>query len=113
MQQIGQHALAVHRRAGGLAKQTLQHVEVVEQTAQHRQHALLAPAVAVAAELQHARFPLEFVAVECIERGPVESERHRRERRAHQTSVIRVRACRQPMPQFRRLLGLEHRIPIG
>ena len=113
MQQVSQHAFAVDRRARCLSEQPLRHVEIVEQAAQHRQHAFVAPAVAVVAEPQHALLPRKFVAVEGIKRGPIESERRGGQCRAHQAAIIGVRTRREPVMQFLRFPRLKHRIPIG
>jgi hypothetical protein len=70
VEQIGQHALAVappgsaRARLAARPEQPRRNVEVGEQAAQHRQHALSTPTVAVTAKLQHARFPRQLVLVE-------------------------------------------------
>ena len=74
VQHVGQAALT----RASLREQASRHTEVVEQAPQHRQHTLLAPAVAVAAKLQDRIVPGVLVVVEAVERGPVEAERARR-----------------------------------
>ncbi|MNL05590.1 hypothetical protein D3C87_1261960 [compost metagenome] len=61
VQKVGQHPLAV---AAG--DQRLGKLEVVQQASQHRQHTLLAPQLAIAAELHDPGFPGQFVLVQLL-----------------------------------------------
>ena len=103
VQQVGEAALA----AGAGGEQAGRHAEVVEQPAQHRQHALAAPAVAVGAELQHVVVPGELVVVEAVEPGPVEAEGLGGQRGAQGAAVVGLGAGGEPQLQVEGLGALE------
>ncbi|MNK83735.1 hypothetical protein D3C87_1035600 [compost metagenome] len=62
VQKVGQHPLAIAAR-----DQCLGQLEVMQQAAQHGQHALLAPDLAIAAELHDPCFPGQFVLIESLQ----------------------------------------------
>ncbi|MNR57314.1 hypothetical protein D3C85_1780610 [compost metagenome] len=64
VQEIGQHSLAIAARHQGLGQ-----LEVMQQASQHRQHALLAPQLAITAELHDTGFPGQFVLVQLLQFG--------------------------------------------
>jgi hypothetical protein len=103
VQHIGEAALA--GAAGG--QQARRHAEIVEQAAQHRQHALAAPAVPVGAELQHPLVPGGLVVVEAVELGPVEAQGRGGQRGAQGAAVVGLGAGGQPALQVHRLGALE------
>ncbi|MNI71474.1 hypothetical protein D3C73_1273490 [compost metagenome] len=64
VQQVGQHPLAIAAGHQGLGQ-----LEVMQQASQHRQHALLAPQLAITAELHDTGFPGQFVLVQLLQFG--------------------------------------------
>ncbi len=108
VQQIGQHPLAVARGVGGSPAQAARRDrEIREQAPQHRQHALPPPGLPVGAKLQDPRFPGSLVAIQGIQRGPVQAQRGRRQRGAQPVRIVRFRAGFQPVAQFGRLRTLK------
>lgn len=116
MEQVGQHALAVHvraRRAGIEAKQPSGHAEVVEETTHHRQHALVAPAIAIAAELEHAVFPARLIAEERVELAERKADRRGSKRVAHEPPVFRFGASGEPLRHLGGLLAHINGVLVG
>ena len=62
MQQVGQHPLTIVAR-----DQCLGQLEVVQQTSQHWQYTLLAPELAITAELHDPCFPGQFVLIQPLQ----------------------------------------------
>ncbi len=108
VQQVGQGALAVQALAepGG-------HLELHQQAAQHWQHALGAPLVAVAVELLHGLFPAHLVLVERVQLRVGQVEHRAGQGAAHPAVGFRRRAGVQNQQQVEGFRLGEHGILIG
>ncbi|MNE37789.1 hypothetical protein D3C80_1316570 [compost metagenome] len=84
----------------------------MEQLAQHRQHALALPALAIAAELHDPPLPDALVLVELLQLGQRQAEGATGQRGAQRAVDVRLGAGAQPQQQVARLLAGEHRILV-
>ena len=99
VQQVGELALVAARQ------QPPRHPEVVQQPAQHRQHALALPALAVAAKLHQPLVPVRLVLVQPLQRWPVQLQQRGAQCGAHQPAVLGLGAGLQQPLQLGRLPG--------
>ena len=93
VQHIGQRAFVVP------GQQPARHLEVVQQAAQHRQHALAPPHLAVTTELQHPLLPMQLVVVQPVQFGPRQPQCGGADRRAQQPVVVGLGAGGKPVLQ--------------
>ncbi len=107
VQQVGQHPLAIV-----LPHQALRQAEVLQQQAQHRQHALALPALAIAAKLHDATLPAALIEVEALQLAQWQAQRGAGQGRAQRAILIRLGAGAQPQQQVTRLLSGEYRILV-
>ena len=107
VQQIGERPLAVRAM-----KQVAGQRKIVQQPAQHRQHALVPPDLPVLPKLQDPFFPMSLVAVEPVQFVQAEIQRGRGQRRAQQPVGLRLRAGAQPAQHIGRLRGAEDGFPV-
>lgn len=108
MQQIGQYSLAIVT-----PHQPLRQLEVLQQLAQHRQHTLALPALAIVAELHDAALPGTLVEIELLQLAQRQPQRRAGQRCTQRSILIRLSAGTQPQQQVACLLGGEHRILVG
>ena len=107
VQKIGQYALAITALHQGLRQ-----MEVVKQAAQHRQHALFAPQLAIAAELHDPGFPDHFVLIQALQLDQWQVKRGACQRGLERTLDIGFGASLQPGKQVMRLLRGEDRVLV-
>ncbi|MNO55632.1 hypothetical protein D3C76_461250 [compost metagenome] len=108
VQQVGQDPLAV---AAG--DERARQLEVVQQVAQHRQHALALPDFAVAAETHHPVFPHAFVLVEAVKREQRQVERKAGQCGFEQALGVGFGTGLEPGQHIMGFLGGEHRVLVG
>ena len=107
VQQVGQHSLAIaasHQRLGQL--------EVMQQTAQHWQHALLAPNLAITAELHHPRFPGQFVLIQPLQFRQRQIQRDTGQCSPQRAFDIRLGTGLEPGQHIVSFLSGEHRVLV-
>ncbi len=107
VQQVGQGALAV-----AALHQSLRQAEVMQQLAQHRQHALALPALVVVAELHDPAFPDALVLVQLFQLGQFQAQAAAGQRRAQAAVDVRLGASAQPQQEVAGLLAGQHRILV-
>ena len=109
MQQVGELPFAAFVAAG---KEARRQPVVVQQGQQHRQHALLAPGLAVAAEALAGAFPFTFVVEQPVQPGIVEAQCGGGQRQPQAGVVFGVEHGIQPAHQVLRFLAGKDRVLV-
>ncbi len=107
VQQVGEHSLTVIAGHQGLWQG-----KVVQQTTQHRQHALAAPYGAIATKLHDAPLPCQLVLIQAFQLGQRQVQRDTRQRGTQRAFGVRLGTGLEPGQQVVGFLSGEHRILV-